>query len=103
MGSVNLSAAPRWCWSLLATQTTNVSACGNYPDNHCILCKKLRFRRINKVIKRGKRPRKELLGGVKRWLYVHLKSKMVNALSARRWSGKRPSHPQKYQTSLWLP
>ena len=36
-----------------------------------MLCKKIRFRRINGVNKRSKRPRREILGGAKRWMCVH--------------------------------
>jgi hypothetical protein len=36
-----------------------------------MLCKKVRFRRINGVNKTSKRPRREVLGGAKRWMCVH--------------------------------
>lgn len=44
---------------------------GDYGGDLCMLCKKVRFRRINGVNKMSKRPRREVLGGAKRWMCIH--------------------------------
>ena len=70
---------------------------GNYADH---VCKKALFRSINGVNERSKKPRKEVLGGAKHWMYVHRCCRIGLCLSARRRPRWRSSHLQRYHSSL---
>jgi hypothetical protein len=58
-------------WPVLCRWSRWYGCGGDYADNFCMRCKKVLFRRINGVNETSKRPRREVLGGAKRWLCVH--------------------------------